>query len=888
MRYTTDKGDEIGKGTLHWIRIASPKTEYIPTEELDNLMDYGVTAPVDVPKPSEQTDQDQPPPILPVPALLASKDESLDTPPVNTPTSPALDNVLANPLGPLKDLVIDKDTSPPFSDETALTVPDQPPMNEENPAIQETMPKLLATIPAAEIITPKDIEPEGGVLEDPSKSVNPLHLEIQNQANEQKSPLVPPSLPGATKQVEPLSAMVDPKVTSSEDVTKPLEPVLPAGISDIAVGLTTALPSPLSPSEDKVLTNEKDNTKPLRDSMNIVSDVAKKVETAGTDTGDDANLGTLPTPPSLGKDPLEEQKTTPSQNLIPSELLGLVEEPSKAPPKKETTTPTIDLSDTDSDEEMEGPITILRKQPSKTAAPRRKKNNKRVLPIRRNEHRVINRIDRFKPKTFSTAKRRKTVPKKKEENEIPFTLSLAVKKQVCNEKDVEVDNLLHVGASTMGIGNTPLEFLGNPELYDKHWSMDIQFGKDIPNHTKSLKFSKELLSLPTSARAFQALLAKTKGKDAKRELQRWYRQGLKDAALEADLMLLDSVKKIAWIPEKAKPTQQKLKGHYAIVVARHDGSLETIVPTNDWMAQNFKQEVLAAVQRVAYQRKESLMCIDANDSTSQHSGYINVEKEGITCSETDKRVVNRLKYAPERKRSTGPTFTTNKKGEKVRAVRDQIIIPHQWNGYCNATSQNIRLQEEWVKKNFQPGFLKQVISATGAGTPYVLVPPGDSRPQSQQDMENAGPKIKYQQNMGDKTCMSLALANALHFLGEKEMAHCIFSKSKQCEKQAWSIRQFCTNLRMTYKKLNKIEFPKPSMTSLFDPIGHLHLVTILGNDGKEDHCIALTHQWIFDPNFSYALPRTKTSLDLCCSSTEVSSLFVRAVSIAVFPKVTTK
>ncbi len=72
--------------------------------------------------------------------------------------------------------------------------------------------------------------------------MDPLHLENQNQDNKQKSPLIPPYLPGATKQVKPLYAMVDPKVTSSEDVNKPLEPVLPAGISDIAVGLTMALP----------------------------------------------------------------------------------------------------------------------------------------------------------------------------------------------------------------------------------------------------------------------------------------------------------------------------------------------------------------------------------------------------------------------------------------------------------------------------------------------------------------------------------------------------------------------------------------------------------------------------------------------------------------------
>ncbi len=77
------------------------------------------------------------------------------------------------------------------------------------------------------------------------------------------------------------------------------------------------------------------------------------------------------------------------------------------------------------------------------------------------------------------------------------------------------------------------------------------------------------------------------------------------------------------------------------------------------------------------------------------------------------------------------------------------------------------------------------------------------------------------------------------------------------------------------------------MDLLWD-IGCLHLTTLLGEDGKDDHCVAVTETWIFDSNFEHALPRSRASLDMCCSSDDVSSRFVSAISIAIFHKITMK
>jgi hypothetical protein len=128
------------------------------------------------------------------------------------------------------------------------------------------------------------------------------------------------------------------------------------------------------------------------------------------------------------------------------------------------------------------------------------------------------------------------------------------------------------------------------------------------------------------------------------------------------------------------------------------------------------------------------------------------------------------------------------------------------------------------------------------------------------------------------------MCNALHYLGEKQLGSQLYKQSKMISNQAWPFQKFCAYMRTTNKALNKITFPKPSTVDILKDIECLHLVVVKGNDGKEDHCIAITKQWIFDSNFEKALPRTRPSLDQCCSSSDTMSLFVGPVMVAVFPK----
>ena len=59
----------------------------------------------------------------------------------------------------------------------------------------------------------------------------------------------------------------------------------------------------------------------------------------------------------------------------------------------------------------------------------------------------------------------------------------------------------------------------------------------------------------------------------------------------------------------------------------------------------------------------------------------------------------------------------------------------------------------------------------------------------------------------------------------------------------------------------------------------LVVALLLGSDRKEDHCITLYGQWIYDSNFDYALLLTKECLDMCCSAEDTHETY-QSVGVA--------
>jgi hypothetical protein len=62
----------------------------------------------------------------------------------------------------------------------------------------------------------------------------------------------------------------------------------------------------------------------------------------------------------------------------------------------------------------------------------------------------------------------------------------------------------------------------------------------------------------------------------------------------------------------------------------------------------------------------------------------------------------------------------------------------------------------------------------------------------------------------------------------------------------------------------------------------IYLTRIKGADGKDNHCVAITSDWIFDLNFKNALPRNSESLNVCCSCDDVQTDYIGIVEIAYF------
>ena len=154
-------------------------------------------------------------------------------------------------------------------------------------------------------------------------------------------------------------------------------------------------------------------------------------------------------------------------------------------------------------------------------------------------------------------------------------------------------------------------------------------------------------------------------------------------------MLVNSVLILCWVPQRIKPNKEPLLGHYQMIVRRAGGETKMITPTNDWVILNFKQSALAVVQKIAYEVAESL---EFNKETSiknetSLSGYINVEKTGVTCSAMDTRVINQLKYYKAKVILSGPLTFVDTKGKTKKAKRKKHMCPRNgWGGVIKQKS----------------------------------------------------------------------------------------------------------------------------------------------------------------------------------------------------------
>jgi hypothetical protein len=171
---------------------------------------------------------------------------------------------------------------------------------------------------------------------------------------------------------------------------------------------------------------------------------------------------------------------------------------------------------------------------------------------------------------------------------------------------------------------------------------------------------------------------------------------------------------------------------------------------------------------------------------------------------------------------------------------------------------------------------------------YILIPEGNNEAHEEGKvtfLENA-PVAKYWNSKGnpdDRRCVVDSAASGLHHLGHTTLAE--FCASADHTKELCGMDHFRDvvinhstredRCLFVVVKLRKKEIYSNWDTLVDAPKYRLCLLGIESSDGKTDHAICVIGNWIFDSNFEKALPLTKESLDICASSAERKSVFVK-------------
>ena len=225
------------------------------------------------------------------------------------------------------------------------------------------------------------------------------------------------------------------------------------------------------------------------------------------------------------------------------------------------------------------------------------------------------------------------------------------------DKNQDAHNYVH----TTFPSETPLAFLADKLVNEKEWPVTEYGGSQI-DYGQALVESKALLDMPENRKSFEDWEGELGTKRAKKRMNEWHEKNIGIAAREADLMLVNKITHLGWVPD---PKQKKilgvaaLKGTFQIILQRQDGTTETLPAATDWVELNFKKEVIGAIQRTAYEAREILEFTAKDVPISLQRGYINVETSDVTCSPLDKRVINKLKFIHSKNVPTGALHRMN-------------------------------------------------------------------------------------------------------------------------------------------------------------------------------------------------------------------------------------
>jgi hypothetical protein len=194
---------------------------------------------------------------------------------------------------------------------------------------------------------------------------------------------------------------------------------------------------------------------------------------------------------------------------------------------------------------------------------------------------------------------------------------------------------------------------------------------------------------------------------------------------------------------------------------------------------------------------------------------------------------------------------------------------------------HVVLENEWVEKSFEKEVLKTVRQVGESNkNRYVKLPIGKGKKIVCNEVSSKYPEMVYKQ-YNDNTCVFVSIANALHYLQFEDVALQIDDEKRKVMKKSYRenferLMEYVANFLNTlcYETFRKTyTVKKITDTKYFNIIESgkqkpniLYHVVLRSIDGGETHAVAVVHNYIFDGNFTHAMPLTQLSLDKICDS----------------------
>ena len=470
------------------------------------------------------------------------------------------------------------------------------------------------------------------------------------------------------------------------------------------------------------------------------------------------------------------------------------------------------------------------------------------------------------------------------------------------------------------------------ELDEEHLACDLDEMQLDPEEARAMV--EEALEV-MSEDSFTEQHVKIKDPTLKKQFGEFHEKTHVIADLETELQKADSVVALKWEPlNTSMPTalnkDQELKGNYImkvkvtrklakatadklrdevkskdeVVSGRNmpDDVAEEfveVIPQSDWVETMFKPAILATVQQTAVNmfKKVDVKKDPNQKKPDKEGGFIDVSNEGVTVVVEDGNEVNKLKYIPERQVAHGDIYEKEeyedddgnikerfkidrKTGNRIKidykqVEKDTYVVKEKWLGYCNKTMLVTELEPAFVRKNFSKTLINHVKHMSRKeSSKWIVIPPGDDKVHTNvpQDLQTSI-QMKYRQNEGERTCLVYSFASALHYAGARQEASELYRKANRIIEKPNTVQVFSDAVVGRSEHLKFTILTPHEWDILGNGERDLVLVSLRGDDGKEDHCVTLYGRYIFDSNFDRALPLTREALDLCCSSDDTKSTF---------------